>query len=141
MKLQWSLLFALIFAVIVAIFAVVNVDEVPVNYVFGTATLPLILVILGSALLGALVSGSVAIFRSFVLQRRVKQLEKDNTAKESLIAAQQNEISALNKNDSVRYQDAHLATLAKQNGETVVDTPLSKKDIKNDTNADVRSTS
>ncbi|MGE6488318.1 LapA family protein [Paenisporosarcina sp. NPDC076898] len=141
MKLQWSLLFALIFAVIVAIFAVVNVDEVPVNYVFGTASLPLILVILGSALLGALVSGSVAIFRSFVLQRRVRQLEKDNTAKESLIAAQQNEISALNKNEPIRYQDAHLATQAKQNGETVVDTPLSKKDIKNDTNANVRSTS
>ena len=124
MKFQWSLLLALIFAVIVAIFAVVNVDDVPVNYVFGTAQWPLILVILGSALLGALVSGSVAIFRSFVLQRRVKHLEKDNTAKESLIATQQNEISALNKNEPVRYQDAHL------------------KDeiIPDDTSSDVRST-
>ena len=108
MKFQWSLLLALIFAVIVAVFAVVNVEDVPVNYVFGTAQWPLILVILVSALLGALVSGSVAIFRSFVLQRRVKQLEKDNTAKESLIATQQNEISALHKNEPVRYQDTHL---------------------------------
>jgi len=108
MKFQWSLLIALIFAVIVAIFAVVNVEDVPVNYVFGTAQWPLILVILVSALLGALVSGSVAIFRSFVLQRHVKQLEKDNTAKESLIATQQNEISALHKNEPVRYQDTHL---------------------------------
>ena len=108
MKFQWSLLLALIFAVIVAVFAVVNVDNVPVNYVFGTAQWPLILVILVSALLGALVSGSVAIFRSFVLQRRVKHLEKDNTAKESLIATQQNEISALHKNEPIRYQDTHL---------------------------------
>ena len=108
MKFQWSLLLALIFAVIVAVFAVVNVDNVPVNYVFGTAQWPLILVILVSALLGALVSGSVAIFRSFVLQRRVKQLEKDNTAKESLIATQQNEISVLHKNEPIRYQDTHL---------------------------------
>jgi len=108
MKFQWSLLIALIFAIIVAVFAVVNVEDVPVNYVFGTAQWPLILVILVSALLGALVSGSVAIFRSFVLQRRVKQLEKDNTAKESLIATQQNEISALHKNEPVRYQDTHL---------------------------------
>ncbi len=123
MKFQWSLLLALIFAVIVAIFAVVNVDDVPVNYVFGTAQWPLILVILGSALLGALVSGSVAIFRSFVLQRRVKQLEKDNTVKESLIATQQNEISALNKNEPVRYQDTHL-----------------KDEIPDDTSGDVRST-
>ena len=108
MKFQWSLLIALIFAIIVAVFAVVNVEDVPVNYVFGTAQWPLILVILVSALLGALVSGSVAIFRSFVLQRRVKQLEKDNMAKESLIATQQNEISALHKNEPVRYQDTHL---------------------------------
>jgi len=105
MKFQWSLLLALIFAVIVAIFAVVNVDPVPVNYVFGTAQWPLILVILGSALLGAFVSGSVAIFRSFVLQRRVKQLEKDNTIKESLIATQQNEISALHKNEPMQFPD------------------------------------
>lgn len=104
MKFQWSLLFALIFAVIVAIFAVVNVDVVPVNFVFGTAQWPLILVILGSAFLGSLASGSAAIFRSFLLQRRIKHLESDNTAKESLIATQQNEISALNKNEPVEKQ-------------------------------------
>ncbi|MFX3674488.1 MAG: lipopolysaccharide assembly LapA domain-containing protein [Paenisporosarcina sp.] len=106
MKFQWSLLIGLIFAVIVAIFAVVNVDSVPVNYVFGSAEWPLILVILGSALLGALISGSVAIFRSFVLQRRVNHLEKEVMLKESLIATQQNEITAIQKNEPVRYQDA-----------------------------------
>ncbi len=106
MKFQWSLLIGLIFAVIIAVFAVVNVETVPVNYVFGNAEWPLILVILGSALLGALLSGSVAIFRSFVLQRRVKHLEKEVTSKESLIATQQNEISTLQKNEPVRFQDA-----------------------------------
>ena len=106
MKFQWSLLIGLIFAVIIAVFAVVNVETVPVNYVLGNAEWPLILVILGSALLGALLSGSVAIFRSFVLQRRVKHLEKEVTSKESLIATQQNEISTLQKNEPVRYQDA-----------------------------------
>ena len=116
MKFQWSLLFALIFAIIVAIFAVVNVDSVPVNYVFGTAEWPLILVILGSALLWAIVSGSVAIFRSFVLQRKVKQLEKDNTVKESVIATQQNEISALNKNGQVEPPDTHELKKAVESG-------------------------
>ena len=117
MKFQWSLLFALIFAIIVAVFAVVNVDSVPVNYVFGTASIPLILVILGSALLGAIVSGSVAIFRSFVLQRRVKHLEKDNTVKESLIASQQNEITALIKNEPSPFEDLKVV-----DGETTGDT-------------------
>ncbi|MFB5087985.1 lipopolysaccharide assembly protein LapA domain-containing protein [Psychrobacillus sp. PGGUH221] len=77
MKLQWSLLFGLIFAVIIALFAVNNVEKVPVNYVIGTAQWPLILVILGSALLGALLSGSIAIYRSFVLTRKVRNLEKE----------------------------------------------------------------
>lgn len=92
MKLQWSLLFGLLFAVIIALFAVYNVDTVPVNYVFGTAQWPLILVILGSALLGALLSGTVAIYRSFVFSRRVKHLEKELEKKEASIHAMQSEI-------------------------------------------------
>lgn len=85
MKLQWSLLFGLIFAVIIALFAVNNVEKVPVNYVIGTAQWPLILVILGSALLGALLSGSIAIYRSFVLTRKVRNLEKELEKKNASI--------------------------------------------------------
>lgn len=92
MKFQWSLLFGLLFAVIIALFAVYNVDSVPVNYVFGTAEWPLILVILGSALLGALLSGTVAIYRSFILSRKVKHLEKELEKKDASISALQNEI-------------------------------------------------
>ncbi|MDN7245855.1 lipopolysaccharide assembly protein LapA domain-containing protein [Planococcus shenhongbingii] len=47
---------SLIFAVIIIVFAVANIDPVPVNYLFGEAQWPLILVILGSALLGFLIS-------------------------------------------------------------------------------------
>ncbi|WP_144511183.1 lipopolysaccharide assembly LapA domain-containing protein [Bacillus sp. FJAT-22090] len=101
MKFQWSLLFGLIFAVIIALFAVYNVDAVPVNYVFGTAEWPLILVILGSALLGALLSGTVAIYRSFVLSRKVKHLEKDLEKKEASIHALQNEIAVHQENVQV----------------------------------------
>ncbi|MCP8970060.1 LapA family protein [Ectobacillus ponti] len=77
MKLQWNLIFALLFAIIIAVLAVVNVKPVQVSYVFGTASIPLILVILGSALLGGLIMGSIGLFRSFVLQRQVRALEKE----------------------------------------------------------------
>ncbi|WLR42229.1 lipopolysaccharide assembly protein LapA domain-containing protein [Bacillus carboniphilus] len=77
MKIQRTLLLAFIFALIVAIFAVVNVDAVEVNYVFGTAEWPLILVILGSVLMGGLIVGAVGIVRVFNLQRVVKQKEKE----------------------------------------------------------------
>lgn len=99
MKYQWLVLLGLIFAVIIAVFAVVNVDDVPVNYVFGEAQWPLILVILASALLGFLLSGIVGIIRTYTLQRKVKALQKEMAVKESLIASQQNEIAEYRKVD------------------------------------------
>jgi uncharacterized integral membrane protein len=97
MKFQWLILIGLVFAVIIAIFAVVNVDEVPVNYVFGEAQWPLILVILISALLGVLLSATVSIIRTYALKRKVKSLQKEIAVKESLIATQQNEIGEYQK--------------------------------------------
>jgi putative membrane protein len=97
MKFQWNLLLGLLFAIIIAVFAVFNVDAVQVNYVFGKAQWPLVLVILCSALLGAVVSGFVAMFRSVRSNRRIKELQKEMTLKELTIAAQQNEIAELQK--------------------------------------------
>ncbi|MGK7377864.1 LapA family protein [Planococcus sp. 1R117A] len=56
MKYRAFAILSLIFAVIIIVFAVANIDPVPVNYLFGEAQWPLILVILGSALLGFLIS-------------------------------------------------------------------------------------
>ncbi|KON91247.1 hypothetical protein AF331_01530 [Rossellomorea marisflavi] len=78
MKFQWTLLLGIVFALIVSIFAVINVDPVTVNYLFGEADWPLILVILGSVFMGGIIIGSVGLFRLFVVQRRVKALEKEN---------------------------------------------------------------
>lgn len=97
MKFQWLVLLALLFAVLIAIFAVVNVETVPVDYVFGQAEWPLILVILVSAVLGFLLSGTVAIVRMYSLQRKVNALQKEMTVKETLIATQQNEIAEYQK--------------------------------------------
>ncbi|MFF2754207.1 lipopolysaccharide assembly LapA domain-containing protein [Psychrobacillus sp. NPDC058041] len=106
MKFQWSLLFGLLFAIIISIFAVYNVGAVPVNYVFGTSEWPLILVILGSALLGALLSGSVAIYRSFVLSRKVKHLEKELRKKDASIGVLQNEVVAQQGNRLSEFEDS-----------------------------------
>lgn len=78
MKFQWTLLFGFLFALIVAVFAVINVDNVTVNYLFGESQWPLILVILGSVLMGGLIVGSVGIVRIYSLQRQVKILKKEN---------------------------------------------------------------
>ncbi|MGM0897168.1 MAG: LapA family protein [Bacillota bacterium] len=97
MKMQWLLLLGLVFAILIAIFAVFNVDNVPVNYGFGEAQWPLILVILVSAFLGFLLSTILAMTRTYQLKHKVKALQKEMAVKESLIATQQNEIAEYQK--------------------------------------------
>ncbi|MFM9277913.1 LapA family protein [Paenibacillus jiagnxiensis] len=76
MRLQWSLISALIIALLTAIFAVINVNAVKVNLLFQVVEIPLILLILGCTLLGGLIVGSLGIFRQFKLQREIKRLTR-----------------------------------------------------------------
>ncbi|SDT13379.1 Uncharacterized integral membrane protein [Paenibacillaceae bacterium GAS479] len=77
MKSQGLLISGLIFALIIAIFAVINVDPVQVNFLFVQTSLPLILVVLGSALLAGLSVGLFGIIRSYRLQRQIKALQRE----------------------------------------------------------------
>lgn len=80
MKSQWMLLLAFVFALIIAVFAVINVEPVEVNFLFGKTSTPLILVILFSTLFGGLTVGALGLVRVYVLQRKVKQYEKQLSA-------------------------------------------------------------
>jgi lipopolysaccharide assembly protein A len=105
-KVQWALIFGILFALIVAVFAVINVDPVTVNYVFGESEWPLILVILGSVLMGGLIVGLVGVFRVFALQRKVRSLEKEKAA---LQAGAEKEIaeSAADSDEDYLKRDIH----------------------------------
>ncbi|WP_168119733.1 lipopolysaccharide assembly protein LapA domain-containing protein [Paenibacillus sp. HB172176] len=76
MKSQGLLISAFAFAVVIAVFAVINVETVEVNFLFAKTSTPLILVILVSTLLGGLTVGLFGMLRIFRLQRTVKTLEK-----------------------------------------------------------------
>lgn len=97
MKFQWTWLVGIVFALIIAIFSVVNVDAVPVNYVFGTAEWPLVLVIIGAALLGAAVSGTVALIRSYKLNSEIKELKKKVIGQEQALTEKEEELKSLRK--------------------------------------------
>lgn len=60
MKAQGYLIFGLLFALLIAVFAVVNGNDVSFNYIFGTVKWPLVLIILGSAAVGGLAVGFLA---------------------------------------------------------------------------------
>ncbi|PZD97744.1 DUF1049 domain-containing protein [Paenibacillus sambharensis] len=77
MRVQWTIIAALLFALITAIFAVINIEPVEVNFWFTRTSLPLILVILISTLLGGLTVGLFGIIRQYRLQRRIRLLEQE----------------------------------------------------------------
>lgn len=77
MRLQWSLIAGLIFALLIAIFAVINVDPVQVNFGFDVVSIPLILVIVSCALIGGVIVGSFGIFRQYKLQKQIKVLNAE----------------------------------------------------------------
>ncbi|MFC0270127.1 lipopolysaccharide assembly LapA domain-containing protein [Metabacillus herbersteinensis] len=78
MQRQWSIILAILFALIIAVFAVINVDPVEVDYLFGTSQWPLVLVILGSVLMGGFIIASTGVVRIIALQRKLKAAEKEN---------------------------------------------------------------
>ena len=77
MKTQWSLLLGIIFAILVAIFAIMNVEPVEVDYYFGTSHWPLILVVLGSVLAGVVIMGAVGTARIVALKRELRKVRKE----------------------------------------------------------------
>ncbi|MFK3938518.1 lipopolysaccharide assembly LapA domain-containing protein [Alkalihalobacillus sp. NPDC078783] len=81
MRGQSAFIIGIIAAIIIAIFAVINVDPVPVNYMFGTSEWPLILVILGSVFLGAAVAGAMGMVRILKLQSEIKKLKTTPVSK------------------------------------------------------------
>ncbi|WP_216829112.1 LapA family protein [Alkalihalobacterium elongatum] len=76
MRGQWGLILGIIAALIIAIFAVINVEAVRVNYLFGTAEWPLILIIIGSVLMGGIIVGAVGMVRVYQLQQEIKRLKQ-----------------------------------------------------------------
>src|SRR5699024_10519964 len=77
MKGQSYVILAIIFVIIVAVFAVTNVDAVEVNYLFWSAESPLILIILFSVLMGGIITATVGALKMYQLQREKKTLKKD----------------------------------------------------------------
>ncbi|ALX48181.1 LapA family protein [Lentibacillus amyloliquefaciens] len=87
MRGQTYVIFAIIFVIIVAVFAVINVNPVEVNYLFGSGEAPLILVILFSVLMGGIITAAAGLVKIIRLQRernvlRTEKQQMQKTLKE-----------------------------------------------------------
>lgn len=78
MKGQTYVIIAIIFMIVVAIFAVTNVSPVQVNYFFWQVESPLILVILFSVLMGVIITAAVGMVKMFKMQKDLKSLRRKN---------------------------------------------------------------
>lgn len=70
---QVYVILAIIFVIIIAVFAVINVEPVAVDYLFWTADSPLILVILFSVLMGGLITAAVGAIRLYRAHHEIKK--------------------------------------------------------------------
>ncbi|MGT2895631.1 LapA family protein [Streptococcus entericus] len=96
MKKQLNLWLLLALMVLTTVLALVNRQEVVVNYLFGRFRMPLILVILGSVLVGFIGQYLLGLSKQMTLKQQLKQLTKD---KQELTVALNN-TERLNLTDS-----------------------------------------
>ena len=76
MKNQWRIILGLVLALLIVIFAVINTMEVKLNFGFAEITAPLIIVVIGSAFVGAVIMALVATGTIWQKKREIKHLNK-----------------------------------------------------------------
>lgn len=77
MKKQWTILLSGFLILIIVVFSVLNSQSVPIKLGVATFSAPLVLVIVGSALIGVLVGVIPSVGNSRQLQKRIQQLEHE----------------------------------------------------------------
>src|SRR5699024_8545348 len=75
----------ILFAILIAIFSVLNISPVEVHYFFWTFETPLIFVILFSVFMGVMITTTVGLIKMYKMQRQLKQLQADNKNMEQFI--------------------------------------------------------
>lgn len=73
---QIRFIIALVFSILVTIFALLNAQSIEVNFIFSTVRLSLALVILGSAAVGALIAALLSAFKQIKAMLKIRELEK-----------------------------------------------------------------
>lgn len=73
---QIRFIIALVFSILVTVFALLNAQPIEVNFIFSSVRLSLALVILGSAAVGALIAALLSAFKQITAMLKIRELEK-----------------------------------------------------------------
>jgi uncharacterized integral membrane protein len=97
----WRFILTLVFAIIIALFAIQNSGEVDINFLYGNFTVSQVLVILFSVALGAIVVLLLGIIKQMKLKKNIKNaskkledLEKENNSLNKKIVILDNKLQS-----------------------------------------------
>ncbi|EOT47699.1 MULTISPECIES: LapA family protein [Enterococcus] len=110
MKNQWRVIVGLVLAFIIVIFAVLNNQDVKISFGFTQLNAPLVLVIMGSAFIGAVVIALVATSGYLKQKKTIKELRNqaltDDAIIERRVAEKRAELEREYANKAVEMQQA-----------------------------------
>lgn len=124
MKNQWRLVASIILILIITLFAVFNVDTVPVNFGFTSIKGPLIIVILLSLLMGSLITLLVATGSASKKNKEFKQMRAEIDSKGSDI---QRAVDEANANHQKQVEELQNQLLEKDSKIKSLEEELIKK--------------
>lgn len=110
-NMEFKFIVSLIFAVVVAIFAIQNAGSVDVKFFYAKFRISQAVVILGSAIIGAIIAVLLGLIKQIKLNMKVKQLTKeaDNLTKSN--SELQDRIDQLNEakiKDEVIFEEVYI---------------------------------
>nr|WP_257571319.1 LapA family protein [Tetragenococcus halophilus] len=77
MKSQWRIILGFVLTLLIVLFAVMNNMDVPINFGFSQLSAPLVIIIIGSAFLGAIVIALVATSTIWHQRKEIKSLKNN----------------------------------------------------------------
>ncbi|HIW72313.1 MAG TPA: DUF1049 domain-containing protein [Candidatus Levilactobacillus faecigallinarum] len=123
MKNQWRIIVTILLVIVVAIFAILNVEAVPVSFGFTTVRWPLILILLVSILVGAILVILFSTITNVQHNRAYKELERSTQEQQ---AALERENDQLKK----RLQNSHSKQVVGQQDKQIQDLEAQVKALK-----------
>lgn len=118
MKNQWRIVVTILLVIVVAVFAILNVESVPVSFGFTTVHWPLILILLVSILIGAILMILFSTINSVQHNRAYKELEKTSNDRITALKADNDRLNKRLQNSNSKQaaglQEKQIKTLKAQ---------------------------
>lgn len=121
MKNQWRIILTILLVIVVAVFAILNVESVPVSFGFTTVRWPLILILLVSILIGAVLVILFSTITNVQHNRAYKELEQSTQAQLTALTTENDQLKKRLQNSHgkqvVGQQEKQLQALEQENAE------------------------